>query len=167
MNYQSLVDFQYWTFIAQICNLFLQIYLFKRFLFKPIQKIIAKRQEEVNQIYTEADKKLTSAEEMKKEYEQSLGTAREEAEAITARAVSSARVQSEAMLQQAQQEAAAMRQKATREIELERRKAMNEVKGDVSRLSVQIASKIARKEIREKEHAELIDSFIEELGDAG
>ena len=49
MNYQSLIDFQGWTFIAQICNLFLQMYLFKRFLFNPIKKIIAQRQAEINQ----------------------------------------------------------------------------------------------------------------------
>ena len=34
--FQSLVSFQYWTFIAQILNLFIQIFLFKKFLFKPM-----------------------------------------------------------------------------------------------------------------------------------
>ena len=45
MSYQSLVAFEGWTFIAQILNLFIQMYLFKRFLFKPIQKILAQRQQ--------------------------------------------------------------------------------------------------------------------------
>ena len=46
MDYQSLVAFNGWTFIAQILNLFIQLYLFKRFLFKPIKDILAKRQAE-------------------------------------------------------------------------------------------------------------------------
>ena len=33
-----------WTFIAQICNLFIQMFLIKKFLFKPVREILAKRQ---------------------------------------------------------------------------------------------------------------------------
>ena len=36
MQVQELVGIVPWTFIAQICNLFIQMYLIKRFLFKPI-----------------------------------------------------------------------------------------------------------------------------------
>ena len=37
MDFQSLVEIAPWTTIAQICNLFIQIALFKKFLFKPIK----------------------------------------------------------------------------------------------------------------------------------
>ena len=65
MNYQSLVEFQYWTVIGQICNLLLQMYLFKRFLFKPIKDILAKRQSEVDNTYDEAAKAKVDAENAK------------------------------------------------------------------------------------------------------
>lgn len=45
MQVQELVGIVPWTFIAQICNLFLQVYLIKRFLFKPINNMLAKRKE--------------------------------------------------------------------------------------------------------------------------
>ena len=157
MSYQSLVAFEGWTFIAQILNLFLQLYLFKKFLFKPIQNIIAQRQQEVDAVYADAD----SA----KKYEGHLLTARTEAEEITARAVKNAQTRSDAMLASAQSEAAAMREKASRDIELERRKAMNEMKSEISGLAVEIASKVAEKEIDEKQHEALIERFIDELGD--
>lgn len=48
MNFQSLVELAPWTTIAQICNLLIQIVLFKKFLFQPIKNIIAKRQAEVD-----------------------------------------------------------------------------------------------------------------------
>ena len=41
MQVQELVGIVPWTFIAQICNLFLQMYLIKRFLFKPVKNLNA------------------------------------------------------------------------------------------------------------------------------
>ena len=100
-----------------------------------------------------------------REYESHLLTARTEAEEITARAVKNAQTRSDAMLASAQSEAAAMREKASRDIELERRKAMNEMKSEISGLAVEIASKVAEKEIDEKQHEALIERFIDELGE--
>ena len=158
MSYQSLVDFNGWTLIAQILNLFIQIYLFKRFLFKPVKKIFEQRQQEVDSLYADA-------EEAKAAYETHLKTASEEAKAITTRAISSANLASEQIVSTAKAEADAMREKASREIELERRKTMDELKGEISGLAVEIASKVAEKEIGEKEHEALIGKFIDELGE--
>ena len=36
MQVQELVGIVPWNFIATICNLFIQVYLIKRFLFKPV-----------------------------------------------------------------------------------------------------------------------------------
>ena len=107
MSYQSLVAFEGWTFIAQILNLFIQMYLFKKFLFKPIQNILAQRQQEVDTLYADADSAKQDAESAKAEYESHLLTARTEAEEITARAVKNAQTRSDAMLASAQSEAAA------------------------------------------------------------
>ena len=40
---QELVTIVPWTFIATICNLFIQCWLIKKFLFKPIREVIEKR----------------------------------------------------------------------------------------------------------------------------
>ena len=165
MNFQSLIDFNGWTFIAQICNLFLQMYLFKRFLFKPVKKIIEKRQQEINQTYADAEASRLDAESAKADYEAHLQSAHAEAEAITSRAISSAKERSEQLLKEAADDASAMREKASRDIALERRKAMDEVKGEISDLAVQIASKVAQKEIAEADHEALVSRFIDELGD--
>ena len=166
MSFQSLVELAPWTVIAQICNLLLQIYLFKRFLFKPIQNILAKRQEEVDGIYDDAAKAKQDAETAKADYEQHLSAAKQEADAITTRAMKNAREQSEALLAGAQAEAAALRQKAESDIALERKKAVNEMKSEISDLAVDLASKVVRKEINAKDHEQLIEQFIDELGDA-
>ena len=79
MDFQSLITVAPWTFITQICNLFIQAYLFKRFLFKPIQNIIRQRQEQVNKIYDDAAEAQKSAEADKAAYEKLLADARGEA----------------------------------------------------------------------------------------
>ncbi len=165
MEYQSLISIAPWTFIFQILNLLLQAYLFKRFLFAPIAKILQKRQDEVNGVYDAASKAKTDAEAAKADYEAHLLTAREEAEGITTRAISSARERSEQLLREATEDAAAIREKAQRDIELDRRKAMSEIKGEISDLAVQIASKVVQKEIDASDHEALVARFIDELGE--
>ncbi len=165
MSYQSLVDFNGWTLIAQILNLFLQIYLFKKFLFQPVKKIFEQRQQEVDTLYSDAEAARQDAETAKESYETHLRTAAAEADAITSRAVASAKLTGDQIVSAAKAEADAMREKASREIELERRKTMDELKGEISGLAVEIASKVAEKEIGEQEHEALIEKFIDELGD--
>ena len=92
-------------------------------------------------------------------------TASAEASEITSRAIASAKLTGEQIVSTAKAEADAMREKASREIELERRKTMDELKGEISGLAVEIASKVAEKEIGEKEHEALIGKFIDELGE--
>ena len=56
MESQQLVTIIPWTFIAQILNLFIQVYLIKRFLFKPINEVLQKRQKLADQNIQEAKK---------------------------------------------------------------------------------------------------------------
>lgn len=165
MDFQSLVELAPWTTIAQICNLLLQILLFKKFLFKPVKEILARRQAEVDGLYDEADKAKLDAENAKTDYERHLSAAKEEADAITSRAMKNAREQSESLLASAQEEAAALRRKAENDIALEKKKAANEMKGELSGLAVELASKVVRREISAADHEQLIEQFIEELGD--
>lgn len=165
MDFQSLVELAPWTTIAQIGNLFLTIYLFKRFLFKPIQDILAKRQAEVDAVYDEANAANAAAQEAKTDYEAHLNAAHEEIKTITARAVHEAQTRGDELISAARSEAQAIREKAEADIAQERKKAVNEMKDELSSLAVDLASKITQKEIREEDHEELIASFINDLGD--
>ena len=164
--YQSLVSFQGWTFIAQILNLFIQIYLFKRFLFKPVKKIFEQRQSEVDAMYDDASKAKQDAEAAKESYESHLRTAAAEAEAITTRAVATAQRRSDEIVGEAQRQAAFLKEKAQSDIALERKKAINEVKNDISCFAVDIAAKVVEREISVKDHEALIEEFINNVGDA-
>ena len=163
--YQQLVNFDYWTTVAQLLNFALQLFLFKRFLFEPVKKILEKRQQEVNTVYADAEQANIAAQEAKKSYESHLANARIEAEEITNKAVASAKLQSEQIISEAKTESDKLRTKATADIELERQRAMSEAKNEISKIAVEIASKLVEKEIDENTHSALIDSFIDEIGE--
>ena len=163
--FQSLVSFQYWTFIAQILNLFIQIFLFKKFLFKPIQNILEKRRQEVGELYTQAEEAKADAQQDKAEYEARLLAAEEEAAGIMKNALDRANVRSDEIIREASQKAAAMKEKADRDIAQERKKAVNEIKDDISNMAVEIAEKIVGREVSSQDHEKLISDFIDNMGE--
>ena len=164
MQVQELVGIVPWTFIAQICNLFLQVYLIKRFLFKPINNMLAKRKELADAQIQEAVKAKEEAETMKSEYEQGIRDARNKANEIVA-AQKTAAVQSEELLKEAASQAAAMKAKAESDIAQEKRKAVNEIKDEIGGMAMEIAGKVIEREISEEDHAKLIDDFIANVGE--
>ena len=166
MDFQQLVTVAPWTLILQICNLLLQIWLFKKFLLKPVQNILAKRQELTNAELEAAETARIEAEQSKVEYEQSIAGAKEEAAALVRTATQTAQTRGEQIILEAKQEAAAIRAKASSDIAQERKNVVNELKNDISGIAVSIASKVVEKEISEKDHETLIQDFIDQMGEA-
>lgn len=165
MQVQELVGIVPCTFIAQICNLFLQVYLIKRFLFKPINNILAKRKEMADAQIQDAVKAREEAEAMKSQYEQDMIQAKNKANEIVVSAQKTATAQSEELLREASRQAAAMKNKAEADIEQEKRKAVNEIKDEIGGMAMEIAGKVIEREISEEDHAKLIDDFIANVGE--
>ena len=164
--YQALITLDGWTFLAQICNLMIQLVIFKKFLLKPIKQVIADRKAKADSEIADAQKLRTEAEAMKAEYEQNLQNARTEANQIVAAAQKTATARSEEIVGEARAQAAALKQKAEADIAQERKKAVNEVKDEIGGIAMEIASKVVEREISEKDHKDLIDEFIKNVGEA-
>ena len=164
--YQALITLDGWTFLAQICNLMIQMVIFKKFLLKPIKQVIADRKAKADSEIADAQKLRTEAEAMKAEYEQNLHNARTEANQIVAAAQKTATARSEEIVGEARAQAAALKQKAEADIAQERKKAVNEVKDEIGGIAMEIASKVVEREISEKDHKDLIDEFIKNVGEA-
>ena len=164
--YQALITLDGWTFLAQICNLMIQLVIFKKFLLKPIKQVIADRKAKADSEIADAQKLRTEAEAMKAEYEQNLQNARTEANQIVATAQKTATARSDEIVGEARAQAAALKQKAEADIAQERKKAVNEVKDEIGGIAMEIASKVVEREISEKDHKDLIDEFIKNVGEA-
>ena len=164
--YQALITLDGWTFLAQICNLMIQLVIFKKLLLNPVKKVIAERKAKADSQIADAEKLRTEAEAMKAEYEQNLQNARTEANQILASAQKTAAARSEELLGEARAQAAALKQKAEADIAQERKKAVNEVKDEIGGMAMEIASKVVEREIKEADHQDLIDEFIKNVGEA-
>lgn len=166
MKVQDLVTLVPWTIVAQLCNLFIQLLLIKRFLFKPISEILEKRRQKADEQIREAEEAKAQAQAMKESYEKDMAEARQKAGEILATAQKNAADQSERMLQEAAGEAAAIRARAQSEVAQERRKAVNEAKNEIGGIAMEIAGKVIEREISEEDHRKLIEEFIENVGEA-
>ena len=165
MGVQELVGIVPWTFIAMICNLFIQIYLIKRFLFKPVNKILEERRALANAEIDNAVKEKTEALAMKSEYEKNMADAKNKANDILISAQKTASIQSEEILREASAQASAIKAKAESDIAQEKRKAVNEIKDEIGGMAMEIAGKVIEREIKEDDHKKLIDDFIVNVGE--
>ena len=164
--YQALITLDGWTFLAQVCNLMIQLVIFKKLLLNPVKKVIAERKAKADSQIADAEKLRTEAEAMKEEYEQNLQNARTEANEIVANAQKTATARGEEIVGEARAQAAALKQKAEADIAQERKKAVNEVKDEIGGMAMEIASKVVEREIKEADHQDLIDEFIKNVGEA-
>ena len=161
---QDLVTIVPWTLIAQLCNLFIQLLLIKRFLFKPIREMLEKRKAAADAAIVDAERAKKEALDMKSSYETSIQSAKSEAGEIIANATKSAASKSDAIIREANEQVVAMKAKAEQDIAQERRKAVNEIKDEIGSMAMEIAGKVIGREINEKDHAKLIDEFINNVG---
>ena len=164
-EYEGVISLDVWTMIFTFCNLLLVFICARKFLFKPIKNMIDSRQKEIDDLYEDAGKAKNDAEQYKAEYEVKLENATAESEEIMRRAVRNAQLKEEEILKEARDEAARTLQRAEEQIESERKQAMEDIKNDVSDIAINIASAVLDREISAEEHRNMIDNFIENLGD--
>lgn len=163
--YQSLVSVNPITLIAAICNLFIQLFVFKKFFWNKILAILDARREAADKEILDAENAKAEAAAIRQTYEQNMLQAREEADRILLRAQQSATERSEEIIGQAQQQAARIKAKASDDIAQEKKKALNDAKDEISVIALAIAGKVVGRELDETDQRNLVDSFIAELGD--
>ncbi len=161
----DVISVNLWQIIISLLNLIILFLILRRFLFKPVKKILAERKAQVDAIYDEANKANEKAKENEKEYIDKLSHVKDEATAILRSARENAELSSHEIVQDAHNKANAILRKANVEIAQERKKAINEIKNEISEISINIAEQVVGREIDEKDHSELIDTFIENIGE--
>ena len=141
MQVQELVGIVPWNFIATICNLFIQVYLIKRFFFKPINEMLDKRKAKADAEIQDAVKAKEEAQAMKEEYEKNMQEAKNKANDIVMTAQKTAAIQSEEMIKEASSQVTAMKEKAEKDIAQEKRKAVNEIKEEIGGIGVAVSDR--------------------------
>ncbi len=164
--YQSLVAVEPVTLIVTVLNLFLQLFIIKKFFLKKIFMVLDGRQKAADAQIAEAENANSQAQELRLSYEKRLQSADAEAAQILQQAKKRAAEQGERIIEDAQKQAAAVRSKAEADIAREKAKVLNETKDEIVSIAVELAGRVVGDNMTARAQTRLVKRFMDGLGDS-
>ena len=164
--FESFLGVNPWTALFVLLNTLTIYFVAKKFLFAPVMNIIESRQKEIDGLYESAGNAKAEAEALRAEYQEKINDAKATSEQIVKEAVARGQSREEEILRKANDEAEAIRNKASADIALEKKKAINDAKDEISGLALAIAGKVVERELKESDQTQLIDQFLNNLGES-
>ncbi|MBO5775748.1 MAG: F0F1 ATP synthase subunit B [Clostridia bacterium] len=165
MQTLDVISVNVWQILISLINLVLLFLILKKFLYKPVKKMLQKRKEELDAQYQAAEDAEQEAQAHRAEWEAKLSTADEKATEILQNATENAKRHGERLVEEAQQKAEGIIRVAQNEAELERKKATEDIKREIVEVSGALTEKMLAREINAQDHHALIESFIENIGE--
>ena len=153
-------------FILIAGSFLLLIFLVKKYAWGNITSILDQRAEKISSDIDGAEEARKKAEELASKREAELAGSRTEAKTIIENAKETAEKSKSDILAEAKLEAGRLKEKANQEIAQNKAEALQSVKGEVADLTVSLARKIILQSLDGHAHKELIDQYIDQLGEA-
>ena len=163
--FESFIGVNFWTALFVLLNFLVLFFVAKKFLFKPVKDMMDSRQQEIDDMYAEADAAKANAEAMEAEYKSRLADAQEASDTLVKEAMARGKNREEEIVRQANREADAIREKAAQDIAREKQKALNDAKDEISSIALEIAGKVIGESMDGEKQQRLVDNFLAELGD--
>lgn len=157
-----MLDINIWNFIWAGINLILLLILMKIFLFKPIRKMMDKRTQMVQDELDSAKKTREEAEQLREQYDNELGSAKDEAQKIIDKAHEDAETERAVIIKRSQEEAERIVADAGKTIENERKRVLAQAQTQIADLAVEAASRIIGENVDDEKNRRLVDKFLEE-----
>lgn len=167
MQHLGIISVNLWDILISLANLVILFLLVKKFLYKPVRNILAKREAEINSDYEQAEQAKLAAQADEKAWHEQMEGAKEQADSILQDATMHARKREESILSAAKDEAESIVKNARQEAELVRKKAADDIKREIVEVSGLLAEKLLAREINAQDHHSMIDSFITEMDEGG
>jgi F-type H+-transporting ATPase subunit b len=163
MQSLSIISVNIWQILISLANLAILTWILKRFLFKPVRKVLDGRREAIDESYARAEKAQAEAEENRKNYAAAMAAAKQTADQMISQAARDAERRGSEIETEARERAQEIRRQAEADALLEKKKAEEDMKHEIADVSAQLTGKLLEREIRPEDHRELIDSFLQEL----
>jgi len=158
------IQFDY-TVVATVLSFLLLVYLLSKYAWKPLMTMMEERRTNIESMLAQAENERQQAEKIKREYQEEMRKARQEAQDVIAKATKVSEGRAKEILDASHVEAEKIKKSALADIERERDRAIAEVKAQVADLSVLVAEKIIRQKLDMKGQGQLIEQFIQEVGE--
>ncbi|MEG0388057.1 MAG: F0F1 ATP synthase subunit B, partial [Niameybacter sp.] len=136
-----------------------------KLLFKPVSEFLEKRQAMIAAEVNDATNAKKDAEGLKKDYQGKLVNIEAEATEILKEARAKAIAREEEIINEAKNEAEAIKAKAFKDIELEKERVQAEMKQEMIEVATLMASKFVAESMNADKQNALVDELIKEMGD--
>jgi len=164
-QFESFIGVNFWTALITLLNTLTIFFVGKKFLFGPVMEMIKERQQEIDDMYADAGSAKQQALDMESEYRQKLLVATQTGEQMVKEAVARGQRREEEIIRSAREQASAILDKAAADIAMEKKQAVQGARDEISDMAVAIAAKVLDREISSAQQSQLVDAFIDELGD--
>lgn len=161
----DIISVNLWQMAVSLVNLVLLFLIVKKFLYKPVKKMLESRQSAIEKDYDDAQKAKEQAQADRDRYEEQLHSAKAEADRVIQAAVSLAEDREKAILDEAKSRADGIVLQAQQEAEQERRRSEHEIKQQIVEVSSLLTEKLLERELSAEDHRHFVDEFMESLGD--
>ena len=166
MQNLDVISINIWNILVSLANLSILFLLVKRFLFKPVKRMLDARQALIDGKLSEAEQARLTAEQSKAAWEEKLKSAKQEADSIIKEASDKAKRRADKIIAEADCKALELTRRAEEQIQLEKEKAESEIKQEIVDVSLALAEKMLVRKLSEADHRNMIDEFINEIGDS-
>jgi len=156
----------FWVIIGAL-NFIVFFAIIWSFALKPVSKILADRQERIEQGLKDAEQARRDRESAEAERVATLGEARREANDILVRAQKVAQDTRDADIAATREELERLRARAATEIEAEKVRAIADVRAEVADLALLAAGKVVGETMSDERQRRLVEEFLRSSGVGG
>ena len=165
MQSLDIISVNLWQILISLANLTILFLLLKKFLYKPVTKMLEQRQAEIDSSYNDAETAKKDAVSKNAELTERLANARIEAEGIVKEAADAAKARGDKIVEDAKAQAQGIIRQAQTDAELVKKRAESAIKTQIIDVSTALSEKMLEREINADDHKALIDDFIKKIGE--
>lgn len=151
-----------WNIVFTVINVLILFILLRIFLFKPVNKMIAARQEEADKLLDETMQKQKAADDLKEKYETVLSDTEAEKKKVIQEAIKSADSEYQRIVGIAKGDADRIRKDAIAEANKEKNNIIKSVEKEIADMVVDAAAKISADN---SSNSKIYDAFLDKAGD--
>ncbi len=153
-----------WEFIFTIFNFCLLLFLLKKFLYKPIMKMLDDRKASINEALDAAEAARLEAAQSEENIRNEIAKARTEADAIIADAKKRGEEVKNEIVNAAKLEAKSITDAAAAQIEKEKAQAIHDLKTQIADIAILATEKLLTQNLTPQQEKILMDNYIKEVG---
>ena len=151
--------------LTTVIGFLLVVWVLKKYAWGPILDLLDARREKIRSDFADAEKALGEAEDLKGEFETKLSDIKVIERERVQEAVKRGEYIAEGIIGEARSQADATRNKAESDINIEAEKAQLALRDTVVAMALGAAEKVIQERLDDKKHRQLIQDYIDQLGE--